>query len=125
MGSIWFTYPVHCIYVKSSARDKGEAGGTHQSLFPELESTANRISARQWGMRGVIVRGSHRLARRNFVQMDETASRVLMPLVEYAPNGKERHRMVAGECFQNESEHLTLNQNLPQITIANIKCPKD
>lgn len=33
--------------------------------------------------------------------------------------------MIASECFQNEDEHLILNLNIPQITAANIKYPKD
>lgn len=30
--SIWFTYHVHDIYVKSTARDKGDTARTNQSL---------------------------------------------------------------------------------------------
>ena len=49
MVSIWFTYCIHRVYVKPTARDKGDAEGTDRSPFRELESTKNRSSAKARG----------------------------------------------------------------------------
>lgn len=66
MVSIWFTYHVYRIYVKSTARDKGNAEETNQSPFLALESTENVISSRHWGMRGVIVGGRQQTRKTEF-----------------------------------------------------------
>lgn len=66
MVSIWFTYCVYRIYVKSTPRDKGNAEDTDQSPFVELEFTENVILSRHWRMREVIVGGRKQTGKMEF-----------------------------------------------------------
>ena len=66
MVSIWLTYCTHRIYDKPTARDEGDAVGTSQSPFSELESMENMTSGRPRRRRGVTAGGSQQTGKTEF-----------------------------------------------------------